>query len=62
MNGEDIVKERCYKFLKTKLKEFGPEIMNNEFQKCLMAEWRRIVSCPVRNQRFDGIRRSHITG
>lgn len=42
-SGEPIIRDRCFKFLQTKLKDLGPEIITVDFEKRLLSETRRIL-------------------
>lgn len=47
LSGEEGIRERCLKFLSTKLKSLGHEVVNKEAEDFLVAETKKVlqVSC-----------------
>lgn len=43
LNGEDIVRERCLKFLTVKLKALGHDVINKEAEDFMIAECKKVL-------------------
>lgn len=55
-NGDETTRERCFKFLVTKFKLFGPDVITKEIEEYMITEIKKILQVkPTQNFLFDQI-------